>query len=488
MIARGFTALRVEARFYRLAILAVVGACAGNLVTNPGLGVLSLCGIAAACLVFSRPDLGAWLVVILTPIETFGPVSFTVTKAAKLGLTALVALALLAGVFQRQENPVEDPFRLAFFLLLGTGLLATVATGSPLASALGLASLLIYVLFYTSLRCSKVLARNGARLLKVVVWISVPVAVLCIAQLTQGYGGFLGSREQQAMEADGQLGTIWPSIERASAFFNGPTAAGAFLGLAAVIAFAHAAVFRRFRLRCVLAALLCLLGILATFSRGALLGCLTGIVFSAWSMGLLNWRRVAFLLLPTTLALGILFADQGVKGYLRLGSDLVSVSASRFDVWKAAFVIIERHPVLGIGFYQFQAISQGIEGFSDTPVHAHNGFLKALVEQGPAGGFAYLLFLYAFVRTARRSLRVARNKQERWIFGSIAGVGVGLFTQELFDANLVLGGSSVAILFAALLGLQTSLLSESVQDACHAGVGSLATGERTLPEQEVVEW
>ena len=35
-------------------------------------------------------------------------------------------------------------------------------------------------------------------------------------------------------------------------------------------------------------------------------------------------------------------------------------------------------------------------------------------------------------------------------------MGASLFTQELFDANLTIGGSSIAILFAILLALQAS--------------------------------
>jgi hypothetical protein len=51
------------------------------------------------------------------------------------------------------------------------------------------------------------------------------------------------------------------------------------------------------------------------------------------------------------------------------------------------------------------------------------------------------------------------------MFGSIGGIGVCLFTQELFDAGFTMGGSSLAILFATLLGLQVSLLHSLPSDA-----------------------
>src|SRR5258708_8397670 len=153
------------------------------------------------------------------------------------------------------------------------------------------------------------------------------------------------------MEADGALSTVWPMIERASAAFNGPSAAGAFLGLGSIIALAHAEVFRESRGRYLLAGLLCLLGVLATFSRGAILGSLAGFVFSSWAMGLLSKRRLALVTVFAVLAPALVFSMEGTRTYLRLGADLASVSPTRIDAWQATFVILKRHPIFGIGFY-----------------------------------------------------------------------------------------------------------------------------------------
>ena len=104
------------------------------------------------------------------------------------------------------------------------------------------------------------------------------------------------------------------------------------------------------------------------------------------------------------------------------------------------------------------AHAQGIEVISDTPQHPHNGFLKALVEQGPLGGCGYLLYVVTFLRCAGQAVRTSSDSSVRWVNGTIAGAGVSLFTQELFDANLSIGGSSLAILFAAFLSLQVCSL------------------------------
>ena len=53
-------------------------------------------------------------------------------------------------------------------------------------------------------------------------------------------------------------------IERGSAAFNGPSAAGAFLAIAAAIALTHAQVFQRSRAKYLAAGGMCVLGLLAT--------------------------------------------------------------------------------------------------------------------------------------------------------------------------------------------------------------------------------
>jgi O-antigen ligase len=208
--------------------------------------------------------------------------------------------------------------------------------------------------------------------------------------------------------------------------------------------------------------LFCVAGILSTFSRGALLGLVTGLAFGLWTLGYLRRKWLAIAAMSVTIGVGaVAIAVEGVAQYLRLGPDLVSTSESRVDAWNATFELIRRHPIVGIGFYEFQDLSGGIEGVAETPEHSHNGFLKAWVEQGPLGACAYLLFVLTFFKTAQKSLSNCSEEGDlKWILGSVAAVGASLFAQELVDANMTIGGSSVAILFATLLSLQVNLLYE----------------------------
>jgi O-antigen ligase len=451
-----------------LGLLGVLCVTLAFAISYPWGALATIFGSVAVFFISGRVDLGLWLIVVLTPLETVLGVGFRETKAIKLGLVALIACVCLGRAYAGRGGggqQTKDLYLRPLVFLLATGFIATVLASSPRKSAVGLATFLIYVLYYLGLRRSEALVRLGPRLLRTVVLLALPTAALAFLQLTQGYGGMLGSNEQQA-DAE-RLTTLWPTITRASATFGSANAAGAFLGIGALIAVVHAVVYRKHRTWFILAATISVLGLLATFSRGALLGLIAGLVFGFWGLGYLKlrWR----LLLPLSailLTVGILFSFDEVGGYFRLGTDVVSASTSRVDVWHAAFTLIRRNPVVGIGFYQFQDMSQGIEGVQDTPIHPHNGFLKALVEQGPIGGFAYLLFLFAFLKTSVKSMRrFSQNLENRWMFGSIGSIGVCLFTQELVDAGFTMGGSSLAILFATLLGLQVSLLQSLPSDA-----------------------
>ena len=461
-------------KLQRLGVLLVVAVSVAVLALHPVSVLLVLAVVAGLVFMFERPDLTIWALVIATPLETFGPVTFLMTKSAKLALASVAAGVLYWNSANRRPGDA-DPYRWPFLLIVTSGFFSTLLARSLLSSLAGLASILIFVLLYQSVRVSGLLVRKGRDVLQAVMWPGVLCSLLCLAQLLFGYDGLLGSPEQRAMQAEGVVDTFWPGIERGSATMNGPSVAGAFCAVAGVIALTRALVFRRSRLRVLGVALLCAAGVLATFSRGALLGMLAGCGFASWVLGFLTKKRlwvIAGVAIPLIL---ISFAAENVRNYLRLGSDLVSVSESRVDAWQATRTILARHPVFGIGFYEFREFAQGIEGVSDTPLHPHNGFLKALVEQGPTGGLGYLLYVASFLKTASRATRRSADESLRWVHGTIAGVGVSLFTQELFDANLTIGGSSIAILFAILLAVQVSSSDISCNAPSPAGHLALQT-------------
>jgi O-antigen ligase len=295
--------------------------------------------------------------------------------------------------------------------------------------------------------------------LKTVVLVSLPAASLAVTQSLFGYGSGLASNEQQAMARQEAFTTFWPSIQRACASFGSSNAAGAFFSAAGLVALLHALLLSRHRIRYLAMTGLLGLGLAATFSRGAIAGLLIGVLFIASVIGRSRLRWILAVSLAGLLSLGYIFTPmEQVLGYLRVNDDVLSASVSRVQAWQAAWTMIREHPLSGIGFYGFKQEMLVNEGDPQAPMHPHNGLLKGLVETGIFGGLAYLCYLAVFLRTATSTLRRCVQQPELlWIFSSIAAVGMCFFGQELVDAGLTMGGSSIAILFATLLGLQTSL-------------------------------
>jgi len=253
--------------------------------------------------------------------------------------------------------------------------------------------------------------------------------------------------------------TFWPSIQRASSSFGSSNAAGAFFTVAMLVALIHALLMQENRIRYLVLTVSSGLGLAATFSRGALIGLLVSLLFLFVMLRRARFRWILILSVGGCIVIGFAFAPlPQVMGYLRVNDDLLSASVSRVQAWEGAWIMICQHPLSGIGFYEFKQGMLTAEGDPDAPLHPHNGVLKALVEEGVLGGAAYLCYLVVFVRTSVRTMRqFAHRPALLWVFSSIAVTGVCFFSQELVDAGLTMGGSSLAILFATLLAVQTSL-------------------------------
>jgi O-antigen ligase len=426
----------------------------------PELALLALAGLVLATIIILWPRTGLILVVASTPFEDFLAFDYGTVRICKLALVALVTLRFwLMGRHEGTQQRIEDPYRKFFLLLVISAFLSTLLSGSLLRSAAGPIQFLLLYGYYRSISRAPVTRQISFRLLDWLLWVAYPVAALAFLQAFFGYGGWLGSSAQRAFEVDGRFQTAWNSIERASSTFGSSNAAGAFFGAVCLIAGLHALIFATRRLHFLILAGICGLALLATNSRGAIFGlALALFVYFLKAHGVgSRWRRLALGSILLT-AILLFTPSQGLMDYFRIGDSLAESSLSRIEAWSGSFDIIRANPVFGIGFYGFQEEVEMGDPRSEAPIHSHNGFLKALVEQGIAGGVAYLLLVWIFLRNSFASLRsCTMNKHYLWLFSSITCIGLTLFAQELFDAGLTIGTSSVAILFATLLGIQTSV-------------------------------
>lgn len=179
---------------------------------------------------------------------------------------------------------------------------------------------------------------------------------------------------------------------------------------------------RRQHLRRILLAIvpLTMMTIIATYSRGAFLSMCTVMLVLVWRSQNRLAGLAAGLLLATAGAMIVpqSFIDRlsTIKEYETEGS-----AAGRLAAWKTAGVMIQRHPVFGVGFEQFQANYTSydplrLEGRASGTRVTHNTYLQFWAECGTP---VFLLFIgliaLTFVDLWKIRREAARRYHSSWI-------------------------------------------------------------------------
>lgn len=271
--------------------------------------------------------------------------------------------------------------------------------------------------------------------------------------------------------ASGQL------VARVDGGFGQANQLGGFLVAIVPLALAGAVLIPRARLFYSAAAAMAVIGIYASFSRGAWLG-LAVIPLVALR------ARLAVAALPFLVAVALVALPDLAGERLASSSDQGSELAGRVDMWTTAGAIWAEDPVLGAGVGAFpsayaEARVPGKQFLPATlfkpPPHAHNLILQTLAEQGLLG----LTALVALLSTAIWHGQRLRRSGQRWlrvtgsaIVASIAAVLV----HNLFDVTLL---ESTGVYVWAMLGLLSALVAID-RAASSIPSGGSSTGPTTM--------
>ena len=141
--------------------------------------------------------------------------------------------------------------------------------------------------------------------------------------------------------------------------------------------------------------------------------------------------------------------------------------SERIQYLKMALEMIKDHPLLGVGFNNFQLVSEPIQaGFPGHVFFAkvHNIYLLLAAEMGLLGGGLFLLFLFAISKTAFKAIFSSAAKeglQERIFLFSLF---IGLLVIGLFDFYFInaQAGRILFFGFAALLFASASPVDEPI--------------------------
>ena len=192
-----------------------------------------------------------------------------------------------------------------------------------------------------------------------------------------------------------------------------PVTSAVYLGVATVIAVAYAMSGRadrpgpRFSRPVYLGfALVSTVGLLATKTRGAVLGTVVGLVVLAWLAAAAR-RRVELLIIAIIAVTAIVLAASSViVAYVQRGESSAQLASlnSRTELWNLAWRYIEVRPLYGYGLGASHSLfldSTGLGG-------GHNAVVNVVTDLGIVGGLVWLWLIIATTLTAYRSRRAPR--------------------------------------------------------------------------------
>jgi O-antigen ligase len=200
--------------------------------------------------------------------------------------------------------------------------------------------------------------------------------------------------------------------------------------------------------------LVSLLGLLATYTRGAWMG------FGSAVLSLLpltrkgRWLLLAGLVL---LAIGALAGPKHLRErFLTMGNPEDPTVKERVYMWRSGLAIWREHPVLGVGPGELKRVYERYalpEAVKKRTGHVHNTPLQMLVERGALGLAAWLWIWVAFFARAiglLRRLPEEATSARTLVIGSVAAI-VGFLVAGLSEFNF--GDSEVVMVAWAVMAL-----------------------------------
>ena len=144
-------------------------------------------------------------------------------------------------------------------------------------------------------------------------------------------------------------------------------------------------------------------GLLATKTRGAVVGAIVGVLVVVWTRWRGQRKVEAGVVLAVVLIAVALTSSNAIESFFARGESLQRLASlnSRTDLWGYAFELFPQHPLYGFGLTSSRGLfldSIGLGG-------GHNALVNLLVDTGILGALTWLALLGAILLTTTRLSR-----------------------------------------------------------------------------------
>ncbi len=189
--------------------------------------------------------------------------------------------------------------------------------------------------------------------------------------------------------------------------------------------------------------LIAVLGVITTYSRGALLGSIIGIIFIYLYRSNVSKTKIFRNLLIISVLI-ILVGGSIIQNYYQSTENF----SSRFDTWSFAMDIALRNfdkLIFGYGVFFFR---ENFLGLAESLTDLHSGQLQIFLELGIVG---FILFMILFIKAIKKAV-----KENNILKLSLAGGVLAFFFHQLLDNAIF---SFTGILMFGIIGIINSDIS-----------------------------
>jgi O-antigen ligase len=173
-------------------------------------------------------------------------------------------------------------------------------------------------------------------------------------------------------------------------------------------------------------------GLLATQTRGAVIGAIVGAIVVVWTRWRGQRKVEAGVVAAVALIAVALTSSSAIESFFARGESLERLATlnSRTDLWGYAFQLFPQHPVYGFGLTASRGLFLDVIGLGG----GHNALVNLLMDTGIVGSLSWLALLAVILLTAARIPRGRAGVQvDR---GMILALTLAMIANSVFTEGL----------------------------------------------------